>query len=344
MIPLIFNLEAVDDKTVDDKTIRQTMNHSFSIAVIGAGVIGLTTAVRLLEAGHNVTIFARETPPNTTSDVAAAYWAPHDYGSARRRQWAMTSRATFLQLVNIPESGIDLLDLCELAEEPFDLSHDFGVEVSEIPPGLFPAPWRGVRINVARVDVPTYMPWLFARFQQLGGTVRQTEINDLAALNSDYRIVVNCAGLGARELAHDEMYPIRGQVMRVRKPAELGPAIISAEMESGIAYIIPRRNDVLLGGTFQYYDSNPVPDDMIAEGIRERCALFCPALRHAEIYEHRVGLRPGRREVRLEAEKNAKDESAKGVIIHNYGHAAYGHTLSWGCAAEVVEMVEGMNG
>ena len=44
-----------------------------------------------------------------------------------------------------------------------------------------------------------------------------------------------------------------------------------------------------------------------------------------------MGLRPGRREVRLE-----KEETASGAIIHNYGHAAYGHTLSWGCAAEVV--------
>ena len=86
--------------------------------------------------------------------------------------------------------------------------------------------------------------------------------------------MVNCAGLGARELANDEMYPIRGQVMRVRKPAELGPAIISAEMESGIAYIIPRRNDALLGGTFQYYDSNRVPDAVIAEGIRATLCHF----------------------------------------------------------------------
>ena len=80
-----------------------------SIAVIGAGVIGLTSAIRLLEQGHTVTLFARTIPPHTTSDVAAAYWAPHEYGNDRRRRWAYASLQEFRRLAANSTCGVTLL-------------------------------------------------------------------------------------------------------------------------------------------------------------------------------------------------------------------------------------------
>jgi D-amino-acid oxidase len=309
-----------------------------SIAVIGAGVIGLTSAVRLLEQGHTVTVFARETTPHTTSDIAAAYWAPHEYGNDRRWRWAYASLHEFRRLANDPACGIIFTHLYDLTDEHDVEFLSFDHEaMEEVPLGCFPTPWQGVRFTVPRIDVPIYMPWLLKRFLALGGVLQAAEIQNLRSLKSDFPVVVNCAGLGAKALTGDALYPIRGQVIRVRKPLDLPADIISAASATTTTYIVPRSQDCLLGGTFQYNDYNLQVDAEIAEGILQRCAVFYPALGQPEILEHRVGLRPGRDSVRVESEQL----SAHFKIIHNYGHGAYGHTLSWGCADEVAKLVAG---
>lgn len=178
------------------------------------------------------------------------------------------------------------------------------------------------------------MPWLFQRFLASGGELRQAEITHIDELTREHTLVVNCAGLGAQALTGDEMYPIRGQVVRIRKPPGLDPSMISAEADGEVTYIIPRRDDCLLGGTYHDGDNRSEPDAAIAAGILARCAQFNPALAAPEILAHRVGLRPGRHAVRLEVEQLPQGKS----VIHNYGHSALGHTLAWGCAAEVTEL------
>ncbi len=315
------------------------------IAVIGGGVIGLTSAIRLLEQGFPTTIFAAATSPHTTSDVAAAYWAPEPIlEGGRRESWALTSLATFQQLAADPTVGIDIMPLYELADslaiETFAgaLENIALEQVEAVPPGVFPAPWSGLRFIVPRIDVPTYMPWLFQRFLALGGTLQRTEIADLRPLAADFRTLVNCTGLGAAALTGDSVFPIRGQVIRVRKPIDLPTHIISAASTTEVTYMVPRRDDCLLGGTFQDYNYDRQVDLTTAKNILQRCANFHPALQQAEIIEHRVGLRPGRAQVRLEVEPL----TATTTVIHNYGHGAYGHTLSWGCAAEVVTHVKNL--
>jgi D-amino-acid oxidase len=308
------------------------------IAVIGSGVIGLTSAVRLLEQGFPVTVYARETPPYTTSDVAAAYWAPGAlYGGGRMRRWALESLAAFTKLAETPASGVRFNLLYELSTEPLgvpDLPPPLHTEA--VPPGRFPAPWTGFGVTVPQIDVPVYMPWLFQHFHNLGGQLVHGEIHSLAELAGTHRLVVNCAGLGAQTLTGDELFPIRGQVIRIRKPAGLPPEMLSSESHNEITYIIPRSEDCLLGGTYHYGDARSEIDEEIATGILARCARFYPALAEPDIIEHRVGLRPGRRAVRLETEQMGEEITG----VHNYGHAALGHTLSWGCAAEVVALVQ----
>ncbi len=318
--------------------------------MIGAGVIGLTSAIRLIEQGLQVTLFAKSTPPYTTSDVAAAYWAPDPVlEGGRRAKWALKSLATFLHLAGDPAIGIDIMPIYELADQDAQALHGAGLdslgfdfigleEVARIPPGVFPAPWSGLRFVVPRIDVPTYMPWLLQQFFALGGVLAATEIFDLRQLADDYSIIVNCTGLGAGPLTGDAVFPIRGQVIRVRKPADLPSHIISAAGAAATTYIVPRRADCLLGGTFQYHNYELHADPATAQRILQRCAVFQPSLRQAEIIEHRVGLRPGRVEVRLAVE----NLTATTTVIHSYGHGAYGHTLSWGCAAEVATLAENL--
>jgi D-amino-acid oxidase len=321
-----------------------------AVAVIGGGVIGLTSAIRLIEQGFQVTLFAKATSPHTTSDVAAAYWAPEPVlEGGLRAKWALNSLSTFLQLAADPAIGIDVMPIYELTDQdsagmdakPVD---SFGVDFTgleggvHVPPGIFPEPWSGVRFIVPRIDVPTYMPWLLKHFFALGGVLQATEIYDLRQLADGYPLIVNCTGLGAGSLTGDAVFPIRGQVIRVRKPVDLPAHIISAAGATATTYIVPRRADCLLGGTFQFHNHNLQVDLSTAENILHRCAVFHPTLQEAEIIEHRVGLRPGRHVVRLEVEKL----TATTNVIHSYGHGAYGHTLSWGCATEVSTLAQNL--
>ena len=306
------------------------------VAVIGGGVIGLTSAARLLEAGFPVTIFARTLSPNTTSDIAAAFWSPSATADhARARQWAMTSLATFQQLADNPESGILLTDLYSLADTPTDMSYmASGGAMREVPPGVFPAPWSGWCAPAPRIDVPVYMPWLLDQVRRLGAEVKLHLVEHIHEIDPIYPIIVNCTGLGAQALTGDAMFPIRGQVMSVRKPEGLSPAIIYANDADTTTYIIPRSRDCLLGGTYQYGNDNLDVDQRIAAQILARCAVFNPAFANPAILQHKVGLRPGRHFVRLEQERLPSGQT----VIHNYGHGSVGHTLSWGCAAEVVTL------
>lgn len=132
------------------------VQHAMPLAVVGAGVIGLTSAIRLLEAGHPVIVYAKAATPHTTSDVAAAYWAPGAaWAGGRMRQWALTSLESFRPLAEDASSGVRWKQLFDLSQEqpPASLP-DLPIPLAVTPPGVFPAPWAGVCVTVPQIDVP----------------------------------------------------------------------------------------------------------------------------------------------------------------------------------------------
>ncbi len=316
-----------------------------SVLVIGCGVVGLSSAIRLLEAGDQVTIWASELPPNTTSNVAAAIWGPYQaFPFARVLAWGERSFAEFCRLAEQPEAGIVLTSTLEVLEHPApDPWWRAGVRdfrratATELPPGYA----DGYVYATPVIEMGIYLPFLIRRFQDLGGTIVQRSVKSLDAALAHSSTVINCAGLGARELAADPaLYAIRGQIIRVRRPAALNRAVLD-EAEHGrhpLTYIIPRSQDCILGGVAERGQESLDPDPATATAILARAAALEPALRDAEIIEHRVGLRPGRDSVRLELEP-----LERGTIIHNYGHGGAGVTLSWGCAAEVVALRQALS-
>lgn len=308
------------------------------IAVIGSGVIGLTSAIRLCEAGFSVTIYAREQTPHTTSDVAAAYWSPSAlFGPGPMREWALTGLAALRTLAADPTNGVSFKELYKLnAEGHSTTPQNLPVSARPVARGEFPSPWAGFCATVPQVDVPFYMPRLLERFQQLGGHTVVTTVKAIDELFDEHRVVINCAGLGAAALTGDEMYPVRGQVIRIAKPPALADAMISAEITGEVTYIIPRSQDCLLGGTYHFGDTRLEPDEAIGAGILARCAILCPPVANPTILEHRVGLRPGRSTVRLDVERVSEER----MVVHNYGHGSLGHTLAWGCAAAVTAAVQ----
>jgi D-amino-acid oxidase len=304
--------------------------------VVGCGVIGLTTAICLREAGVDAGIVTAELPPATTSSVAAAIWYPYKaYPEDRVLSWGSRTYEVFEELSGIPESGVLMREGVELWHEsvpdPWWAGAVPGVRRcsrDELPPAYL----DGHAFTAPIVEMPIYLAYLMDRFSAAGGNIEQRSLSSLDEV--DAGVVVNCVGLGAKALLGDaSMVPIRGQVVRVRNPG-LNRFMLDEENPEGVAYIVPRSNDCILGGTAEEGEWNLKPDPETAAGILRRCTQLEPRLADAEVLEHKVGLRPGRAEIRLEREDGPVPR------IHNYGHGGSGVTLSWGCAEETLRLVQ----
>ncbi|MBL9214474.1 MAG: FAD-binding oxidoreductase [Opitutaceae bacterium] len=305
-------------------------------AVLGGGVIGLVSGLRLLERGWTVTLYARELSPRTTSDVAAAFWLPYKVADdARVRGWANRTRATYGELMARGVPGVSVSPLVVLDDGGSAAGWPGArpADAAELPPGFA----RGTRLDVPRVETPVHLPWLLGEFARRGGQVVTRDVARVEELLAEHPLVVNCPGIGAARLVPDAaVRPIRGQVVRVQRPPGLDPTILIHEGPTATTYIVPREEDCILGGTAQAGDWDVAPDPATAEAIRRRCAALRPALAAAPVVGHGVGLRPGRPAVRLERE----DLPGGRALIHHYGHGGAGFTLAWACADEVADLAD----
>jgi D-amino-acid oxidase len=308
------------------------------ILVIGGGVSGLSTGIRLIEAGHQVRIVTRDLPPETTSHIAAAVWYPYKaYPEDLVLRWSAETYAELVRLIEAPESGVIMRGGIELFHTPMPdpwwrsaVEGFRRAEAHELPPGFA----AGFVFRSPVIEMPIYLSYLLGRFTALGGRIEQRAITIDAALDQA-EALVDCAGLGARELVGDQsMVPIRGQIVRVGQVG-LDRFIFDDYGPRGVTYIVPRATDIILGGTAQEGNEDLTPDPPTAQGILERCIALEPRLAGAPILQHRVGLRPGRPTVRLELERRARGRR----LVHNYGHGGAGVTLSWGCADAVVALL-----
>lgn len=298
------------------------------VIVVGAGVVGLTCAVRLLEAGHRVDVVARDLPLETTSAVAAAFWYPHrGLPQERVASWAATSYAVFDALADTdPESGVRMVPGTEVfvAAEPDPW---WGNAVSGLARTRdLPHGWAdGWTFTTPVVDTHVYLAWLADRVELLGGTI--TRLN-LSALPTGRGLVVNCSGLGARLLGADRtVVPVRGEMVVVEQTG-----IDRWWLDrSGPTYVVPRERDVVVGASEVEGEWSRTASPAAAQAILERATRLVPQLRGARVLRHRVGLRPVRPAVRVER---------VGDVIHCYGHGGAGVTLSWGAADEVVALAD----
>lgn len=296
--------------------------------VVGAVVMGLSCAVRLLEAGHRVEVRAREMPQDTTSAVAAALWYPYlALPQDRVTGWSAASFDVFAELATTePAAGVRLLPGTEVFTEtpadPWwrDAVPELARTVAVPPP--YAAGWT---FTAPVVDMPVYLDWLAGRVAALGGRVTQGPVGRLDELPGD--VVVNSTGLSARELAVDPtVHPVRGQVV-VLEQWGLDRWWLDA---SGPTYVVPRLGEVVVGGTDDTGTWDRTPSPGTAADILDRAARLVPEVREARVLRHVVGLRPARPSVRVERD---------GHVVHCYGHGGAGVTLSWGCAAEVAGLV-----
>jgi D-amino-acid oxidase len=300
------------------------------VVVVGAGVVGLSCALRLLEADHRVDVLARDLPLETTSSVAAAIWYPYlALPQDRVTAWGTTAYAEFARQAAAGVDGVTLRNGTELLRR--EMPDPWWVEAVPSLARVTPRPpyadaWSFV---TPVIDMPRYLGWLTEQVVDAGGTVTRMALARLP----EAPLVVNCSGLGSRALTGDTTtHPVRGQVVVVEQfgleewwLAEEGP---NGEVPT---YVIPRTDDVVLGGTDDDGDWSRTPSPEVADDIIRRATALVPGVARARVVRHKVGLRPARPEVRLER---------VGDVIHCYGHGGAGVTLSWGCADEVRRLAE----
>lgn len=307
--------------------------------VLGSGIIGLTAAIRLREAGHEVRVWAAAPWGATVSAVAAAIWYPYRaYPLARVDAWGARAFEVFAGDAADPASGVRMRDgrvFWTGTDEEAGLT-GIPSPIRELPPADVVAGYaRGATLSLPVVEMPIYLAWLESRLLAMGVLVEIRTVGSLDEAFAASPVIVNCSGLGAGALVGDpSVHPIRGQVVRVENPGIERFTLDAGGHAEEITYVIPRSADVVLGGTATEGSWSMEADEASGRRILERCGALEPALRGARVLEHRVGLRPGRPVVRLE-----REDLPGGTVVHDYGHGGSGVTVCWGCAEEVVRLM-----
>jgi len=311
------------------------------VLVIGAGVIGLTTAVELAENGLAVEVRSAAAPERTTSAAAAAMWSLYLVeGREQVLEWSRYTLDRLTELAGDPRTGVRLVEGIEASRREV-VSPDVAMLLAgarvcnpaELPPGFA----SGRRFTVPLLDMPVYLGYLRDRLLAAGGRLRIQPVRSLGAVLGQADVVVNCTGAQAGNLVGDrDLYPVRGQLVVASNPGVTDFFAEDTGNDSDQLYILPHGDKVVLGGTAEAGSWNLEPDPGIARAIVARCAAIMPSLATAPVIEHRVGLRPGRHRIRLD--EQAQPNGSR--LIHSYGHGGSGVSLSWGCAREVLARLE----
>ena len=333
------------------------------IAIVGAGVSGLTCGIVFAERGYRTAIFAKGVGQQTTSSVAAAVWFPyHVEPTERVIPLALETYQVLLDLTRVPESGVSMIESRQFSRSSQIEIPDWaiplgasvipsevegtrcaGCKVSTRDPSTPPAYagfaqddhcfTSGFSLPVPLTDTTIYLDYLAARFRKVTGKIHgNVGFEKLEDIDTKFDLVINCAGIGARDLLQDtNLEPHRGQVVIVPKIENLSAAIVCDD--EPLMYAIPRSNDCVFGGTNELSD-NLAADPATTSRIVAECSHVLNVDKPSVLAE-RVGLRPFRKSgVRL-----GRDQLPDGrTVIHNYGHGGAGFTMSWGCAREVLDM------
>jgi glycine/D-amino acid oxidase-like deaminating enzyme len=235
------------------------------VAVLGCGAVGLATARLLQERGVEVAIYARDVPPDTTSNVAGAWWNPFDVCDDDKAtpafldQFHRAVRIAYRRFQTMvgPRYGIDWIPVYALREKPIHPQSMLGDDspIRDCLPGLRELPlderpfhFPSVRLlSAMMIEPPIYLSALRQEFLIAGGKIEVREFHsaqEIAALPE--KVAINCTGLGSKQLFDDpELTPIKGQ-LTILLPQ---PEVRYAALPPGL-YMLPRSDGILLGGTF----------------------------------------------------------------------------------------------
>lgn len=305
-----------------------------SVVVVGGGVIGRTCALELARAGHAVTLVTADAPEDTTSARAGALWMPfHAAPIDQVLRWSARSLPRLEALGGDPASGVRMGEGRMLfrtdARDISWMPHVPGASLVDDPTDAPAGVTSYARATVPLIDMSRHLPWLQAQGAALGVAEVRRRIASVDEARGMADLVLLATALATDALVPGAgMYPIQGQIVRVRNPGGV-PWILDGENPAGLSYIIPRVDDVVLGGTDIPHADSTELDPELEQRILATCAALVPALAGQPVMSRAVGLRPARDTVRLERE---------GDVIHCYGHGGSGVTMAFGCAEDVVAL------
>ncbi|WP_425639435.1 FAD-dependent oxidoreductase [Algoriphagus yeomjeoni] len=306
-----------------------------SVTVVGSGIVGLTSAISLQEAGFRVRMVAKERFDRTLSNKVGAIWFPFEiHPKEKTNHWptlAYTRYEREIQEGNgvafipfitayTPESNIDWTS--QLSDGKVRKARP-----EELPKGMQMA----FISEVPLAEPHLYLPHLFERFITNGGNFEKRELASLKEMAGLDSWVINCTGLGAKTLCNDDdLHPMRGQILRCEKMDI--PSFADPTKRGALSYVINRSEDLIIGGTDYENDWNeredPADTTLILNRLAQSSSSKTPGL-----LEVIVGLRPRRSAVRFEF------DPVFSTVFHNYGHGGAGFTVAWGCAMELADLL-----
>ncbi|KAG2216028.1 hypothetical protein INT46_007088 [Mucor plumbeus] len=334
------------------------------VTVIGAGVVGLTTALLLQQRGYDVTIVADHFPGDKsieyTSPVAGARWktlAPNS--DLRLQRYDAVSFNIFWELAktHAAEAGIMVVSAYDYHEKCDEnvlnpwwktLVPTFQtIDKKELPDQIS----VGYHYTTVLINPLVYLPWLLKQYFALGGKHRKQKIDQISdVISDDTDIVVNCTGVRAKDLGgvmDKSITPTRGQNVIIRAPHIR--KTISMSRPDSYTYVIPRCDGTVILGTTK--DTNSTDHNInknTTADILKRAIECCPDLSLSykgiadlKVVGNVVGIRPTRKGGPRVQNEYFKLQSGKQVLItHNYGHGGSGFQSSWGTAQEAVRLIK----
>ncbi|KAK9297031.1 hypothetical protein QLX08_009128 [Tetragonisca angustula] len=327
------------------------------VAIVGGGIIGLTTALQLNRELRNaeVSVFASDFNDTVSHVAAGLFRVGSSYSGPTEeitRDWLRDSYAYYDDIRKFHEAssaGVTAISGYMFANSSPETVKSHWMEdlvpiyrrVTDEEFQLVEGNWKyGSFFSTLLTECKLHLPWARKKLEENGTKLIVKKIDSLRELVSDWDLIINCTGLGARYLCNDRyLVPMRGQVFKVKAPWM--KTFFYGEIDT---YIIPGFNGVVTLGGSRYFGSESTklcPYE--SKAIRERCENLLPSLKKAELVKEEVGLRPHRENnVRVEVEHIVNGLS-KAILVHNYGHGGYGVCTAPGTAKYAVQLAKQMH-
>jgi glycine/D-amino acid oxidase-like deaminating enzyme len=321
----------------------------FLVTIVGAGIIGLTSAKRILaKLGDKVHIRIVHHGKPLATPYAGALGLPFKSGGPQLADFWRATYAAAQEDVKSHTPGVTMSPMRVLFGQPEPLpswAPDIPDFASLSPEELIAGAACGYAFKTPVWDPQTFTPNLLRELSEGGVDIINREIHRLEDLAHRADFIIDAAGLGSRAFGDTKLRAGKGQVLVVRTPyLERNDTLIMEEdLPDGnhrIVYYTHRRPGIaLLGGTFVLDDEDMTPDPNVTSQILENVIRVDPTFRDAEIIAQHVGLRPYRDQVRVEL-----SHLGYTPCLHLGGTGGAGYSIATGMADQAAEMLTGLIG